>query len=136
MAANPTDGEYGVLRQFYGQIEAVLDPVEVAKLLWQDGLLTDAQLDNAEQSSTPLEQRRADIMSAVRRVVRGDPKKLWVLITALEKFPASVTVANKMRQALNSEIRKQYVHAPFKKMLDTYSLISIYPLRVGDLIDT
>ena len=103
MAANPTDGEFGVLRQFYSQIEAVLDPVIVAKLLWQDGLLTDAQLDNAEQSSTPLEQRRADIMSAVRRVVRGDPKKLWVLITALEKFPASVPVANKMRQALNSE---------------------------------
>ena len=99
-----TDGVFGVLRQFYTQIEAVLDPVAVAKLLWQDGLLTDNQLDNAEQSSTPLEQRRADIMSAVRRVVRGDSKKLWVLITALEKFPASVTVANKMRQALNSEI--------------------------------
>ena len=104
MAANPTDVESRVLRQFYSQIEAVLDPVEVGRLLWQDGLLTDAQLDNAEQSSTPLEQRRADIMSAVRRVVRGDPKKLWVLITALEKFPASVPVANKMRQALNSEI--------------------------------
>ena len=104
MAANPTDGEYGVLRQFYSQIEAVLEPVEVGRLLWQDGLLTDAQLDNAEQSSTPLEQRRADIMSTVRRVVRGDSKKLWVLITSLEKFPASVTVANKMRQALNSEI--------------------------------
>ena len=104
MASNPTDVESRVLRQFYSQIETVLDPVEVARLLWQDGLLTDAQLDNAEQSSTPLEQRRADIMSAVRRVVRGDPKKLWVLITALEKFPASVTVANKMRQALNSEI--------------------------------
>ena len=104
MAANTIDGEFGVLRQFYSQIEAVLDPVGVAKLLWQDGLLTDAQLDNAEQSSTPLEQKRADIMSAVRRVVKGDPKKLWVLITALEEFPASVPVAKKMRQALNSEI--------------------------------
>ena len=30
----------------YSQIEAVLDPVEVAKLLWQDDLLTDNQLDN------------------------------------------------------------------------------------------
>ena len=105
MAANPTDGESGVLRQFYSQIEAVLDPVAVAKLLWQDGLLTDNQLDNAEQSSTPLEQRRADIMSAVRRVVRGDPSKLWVLITALEKFPASVPVANMMREAIKSEKR-------------------------------
>ena len=105
MAANPvTDGESGVLRQFYSQIEAVLDPVEVARLLWQDGLLTDNQLDNAEQLSTPLEQRRADIMSAVRRVVRGNPSKLWVLITALEKFPASVPVANKMRETLKSEI--------------------------------
>ena len=80
MAANPTDREFGVLRQFYSQIEAVLDPVEVAKLLWQDGLLTDAQLDNAEQSSTPLEQRREDIMSAVRRVVRGDPRSFGYLL--------------------------------------------------------
>ena len=109
MAANPTDGESGVLRQFYSQIEAVLEPVEVGRLLWQDGLLTDAQLDNAEQSSTTLEQRRVDIMSAVRRVVRGDPKKLWVLIAAMEKSPASVPVANKMRQALNGEI--EYINS-------------------------
>ena len=38
MAVNSTDGESGVLRsrQYYIQsdIEAVLDPVEVAKLLW------------------------------------------------------------------------------------------------------
>ena len=107
MAANPTDGESRVLRQFYSQIEAVLDPVEVAKLLWQDGLLTDAQLDNAEQSSTPLEQRRADIMSAVRRVVtcRGDPKKLWMLHYCSEEVPCIRHVANKIRQALNSEIK-------------------------------
>ena len=105
MASNHiADSGFGVLRQLYSQIEAVLDPVEVARLLWQDGLLTDNQLDNAEQSSTPLEQRRADIMNAVRRVVRGDPSKLWVLITALEKFPASVLVANKMREALTGEI--------------------------------
>ena len=78
----------------------------VARLLWQDGLLADNQLDNAEQSSTSLEQRRADIMSAVRRVVRGNPSKLWVLISALEKFPASVNVpvANKVREALKGEI--------------------------------
>ena len=50
MAVDPTDDEFGVLRQFYSQIEAVLDPVEVAKLLWQDGLLTTNQLGNAEQS--------------------------------------------------------------------------------------
>ena len=116
MTANSTDGKFGVLRQFYSQIEAVLDPVHIGRLLWQDGLLTDAQLDNAEQSSTPLEQRRADIMSTVRRVVRGDPKKLWVLITALEKISASVTVANKMRQALNSEI--EFIHIS-KVMLGT-----------------
>ena len=120
MAAKPTDSEFGVLRRFYSQIEAVLDPVGVAKLLWQGGLLTDAQLDNAKQSSTPLEQRTADIMSTVRKVVRGDPEKLWILITALEMFPASVTVANKMRQALNSEIEYiqcNYNSAPFKLML-------------------
>ena len=105
MAADRADCKFGILRQFYSQIEAVLDPVAVARLLWQDGLLTDNQLDNAEQSSTPPEQRRADIMSAVRRVVRCDPRKLSVLITALEKFPASVPVANKMREALSEIIK-------------------------------
>ena len=29
----------------------MLDPVEVAKLLWQDGLLTDSQLDNGVEAS-------------------------------------------------------------------------------------
>ena len=51
MAVNSTDGESGMLRSrqytYYilSDIEAVLDPVEVAKLVaWQGGLLTDIQL--------------------------------------------------------------------------------------------
>ena len=33
-----------------GAARLVLDPVEVAKLLWQDGLLTDNQLDNGVEA--------------------------------------------------------------------------------------
>lgn len=93
--------EFEVLRQFYSQIEAVLDPEGVAKLLWQDSVLTDDQLDNAELTSTSAVQRRSDILSTVRRVVRGDPEKLWVFIKALEQFPGSMSIAKKMRNELS-----------------------------------
>ena len=52
MATNPPSTESDVFRRFYSEIEAVLDPAAVAKLLWQDGVLTDAQLDEAEHEST------------------------------------------------------------------------------------
>ena len=59
-----------VFRRFYSKIEAVLDPAAVARLLWQGGVLTDAQLDEAELTSTSLAQRKSDIMSVVRNYIR------------------------------------------------------------------
>lgn len=102
MATNQP-GETEVLKRFYSQIESVLDPAEVAQLLWQNGVLTDDQLDNAKHVSSSSSQRRSEVMTAVRKVVNGDPKKLWVLIDTLEQFPASAPVASKMREALKSE---------------------------------
>ena len=101
MATNPPSAESDVFRHFYSEIEAVLDPAAVARLLWQCGILTDAQLDEAEYDSTSLAQRKSDVMSAVRKVVRGDSRKIWVLVSALEKFPASNPVARRMREELN-----------------------------------
>ena len=98
MAGPSTESE--VLRRFYSQVEAVIDPVGVAKLLFEEGVLTEDQLDEAELASTPPAEKRAAILSAVRKVVRGNPKTLWVFIAALEKFPGSATVAQKMREAL------------------------------------
>ena len=51
--ASDHDGS-SVFRRFYSEIEAVLDPAAVARLLWQGGVLTDAQLDEAEHESTPI----------------------------------------------------------------------------------
>ena len=92
--------ESNVLRRFYSEIEAVLDPAVVARKLWQDGVLTEGQLDEAELASTSLAQRKSDLMSAVRKVVRGDPGKIWILVNALEQFPASVPMAEKMKEEL------------------------------------
>ena len=98
---SPADhDESSVLRRFYSEIEAVLDPAAVARKLWQGGVLTEGQLDEAELASTSLAQRKSDLMSAVRKVVRGDPAKIWVLVTALEQFSASVLIARKMKEEL------------------------------------
>ena len=104
MATNPPSSESDVFRHFYSEVEAVLDPAAVARLLWQGGVLTDAQLDEAELTSTSLAQRKSDIMSAVRKVIRGDSRKIWVLVAALEKFPASCLIARRMREELNNGI--------------------------------
>ena len=104
MAIDPPSAESGVFRHFYSEIEAVLDPAAVARLLWQGGVLTDAQLDEAEHESTSLAQRKSYIMSAVRKVIRGDSRKIWVLVAALEKFPASCLIARRMREELNNGI--------------------------------
>ena len=101
-ADSPADrGESNVLRRFYSEIEAVLDPAAVARKLWQGGVLTEGQLDEAELASTSLAQRKSDLMSAVRKVVRGDPGKIWILVETLEQFPVSGPIARRMKEELN-----------------------------------
>lgn len=93
--------ESRVLRRFYSEIEALIDPVAVARRLWQEGMLTEGQLDDAELATTSLTQRKADLMSTVRRVVRGDPSKIWILVTTLEHFSATASIARRMTEELN-----------------------------------
>ena len=111
MATNPPSAESEVFRQFYSEIEAVLNPAAVARLLWQGGVLTDTQLDEAEHESTYLAQIKSDIMSAVRKVIRGDSRKIWVFVSALEKFPASCLVARRMRKELNDGMTDRMIIA-------------------------
>mgnify|MGYP007032763520 CR=1 FL=1 len=63
--------------------------------------MTEGQLDEAELVSTSLAQRKSDLMSAVRKVVRGDPGKIWILVETLEQFSASVLIARRMKEGLN-----------------------------------
>ena len=111
MATNsPTDHdayESNVLRRFYNKIEEVIDPAVVARKLWQDGVLTEAQLDEAELASTSLDQRKSDLMSAVRKVVRGDSGKIRLLVETLEQFPASRPIARTM---IGSAMKKIACH--------------------------
>ena len=112
MATNsPTDHdayESNVLRRFYNKIEEVIDPAVVARKLWQDGVLTEAQLDEAELASTSLAQRKSDLMSAVRKVVKGDPGKIWLLVETLEQFPASRPIARTMKEERHKGIVRFY----------------------------
>ena len=101
---SPTDHdayESNLLRRFYSEIEAVLDPAAVARKLWQGGVLTEGQLDEAELASTSLAQRKSDLMSAVRKVVKGDPGKIWILVETLEQFPASRPIARTMKEEMH-----------------------------------
>ena len=104
MATDSPDYESNVLRRFYSEIEAVLDPAAVARKLWQGGVLTEGQLDEAELASTSLAQRKSDLMSAVRKVVRGDPGKIWLLVETLEQFPSSRPIARRMKEELHKGI--------------------------------
>ena len=116
--------ESDVFRHFYSEIEAVLDPAAVARLLWQGGVLTDAQLDEAEHESTSLAQRKSDIMSAVRKVIRGDSRKIWVLVAALEKFPASCLIARRMREELINGINEFH---DYKMLFYMYNTARVQP---------
>ena len=62
--------------------------------------MSEEVLDQAELSTISPSERNAAIMRAVRVAVRADPKKMWVLITVLEKFAESAPLAVKMRGAL------------------------------------
>ena len=144
MATNPPSAESDVFRCFYSEIEAVLDPAAVARLLWQGGVLTDAQLDEAEHESTSLSQRKSDIMSAVRKVIRGDSRKIWVLVAVLEKFPASCLIARRMREELNNGINDRLFMTikccftctiqPEYNLLHTQLLLHLQRLQVYTLV--
>lgn len=94
--------ETDILKKFYNQILAAVDPDKIAKHLWQGDVLTDDQLADAELTSISTTQRKSTILSIVRNAVKVDPKKIWILIDALEKLPGSRSVARDMKDAMGN----------------------------------
>ena len=94
----PLSIETEVLRRFYSDIQEVMaHPRNTASLLYQEGVISEGVL-NTEPSS----EKNSAIMRAVSAAVKGDRKKLLVLIAVLDKFAESAPVASRMRDALRS----------------------------------
>ena len=71
-----------------------------------------------------LAQRKSDIMSAARKVIRGDSRKIWVLVAALEKFPASCLIARRMREELINGINEFH---DYKMLFYMYNTARVQP---------
>ena len=95
--------ESGVLRSFCSSVtEVIVHPRDVALLLFQEGVVAEAVLDEVVVATRPSLEKNVAIMRAFSAAVKSDPVKLWVLIAVLEKSPESAPVASRMRDALRS----------------------------------
>ena len=101
--------ESEVLRRFYSVItEVIAHPRDVALLLYEEGVVAEGVLDEVTVPAKPSPEKKDAIMRAVRAAVRGDPKKLSVFITTLEKFSESAPVASRMRAHWSCEPCSEY----------------------------
>ena len=95
--------ESEVLRKFYSDIhQVIVHPRDVTLLLYQEGVVAEAVLDEAIVPAKPSPEKTVALMRAVSAAVKGDPKKLLVFIAVLEKFPESAPVASRMRDELRA----------------------------------
>ena len=92
-----------ILRHFFSDVQDVIaHPRRVASMLYQEGMVSEDVVDEVIVSTKPCSEKNASIMRAVSAAVKADPKKLFVLIAVLEKFPESAPVASKMGDTLCS----------------------------------
>ena len=95
--------ESKVLRSFYSDVtEVIVHPGKVAPLLFQEGVVAEAVLDEVLVATKPSSEKNHAIMRAVSAAVKADCLKIWVFIAVLEKSPESAPVASRMRDALCS----------------------------------
>ena len=95
--------ESEVLRIFYNDIHQVIaHPRDVALLLYQEGVVAEGVLDEVTDPARPSSEKTDVIMRAVSKAVKGDPKKLLMLIAVLGNFAESVPVANRMKERLRA----------------------------------
>ena len=99
----PQSVESEVIRSFYNSIQEVIaHPGGVTAMLYQERVVSEGVVDEVVVSNKPCSEKNAAIMRAVGAAVRGDPKKIWILIAVLESFAESISVANRMRDVLRS----------------------------------
>ena len=96
--------ESTVLVKFYSDIQdSILDPVRVASLLRQEGVVSKSLLDEVSAVNRVTQsERAASILRHVETTVRVDPKKFWVFVAVLEQSgPPACIVARTLRDAVD-----------------------------------
>ena len=78
----------------------VLQPWDTAIQLFQEYVVPKKVLSDVVASTKPRSEKSAAVLRAVQEAVEADPKKMWVLMTALETFTGYGPVVNRMRDAL------------------------------------
>ena len=95
--------EWNVLKDFYKSIHDVIaHPRDVALLLFQEGVVSEEVLGEVNVETRSLSEKNTAIMRAVSAAVKGDPKKLLILIAVLKRFAESTPVAKQMKEVLHS----------------------------------
>ena len=95
--------ESTVLEKFYSDIQdSILDPVRVASLLRQEGVVSKSLLDEISAVNRfTLSERAASILHHVETAVKIDPKNFWALVNVLEQTgPPACIVAKRLRDAV------------------------------------
>ena len=94
--------ESEVLRRFYYDTQNAIaqNVVGIAALLYQEGVVPE-EIDDEAGLPKPPAERSATIMRNVRAAVKTNPQNFWVLVTVLEKFPVTASLANRMRETMD-----------------------------------
>ena len=102
--------ELEVLRQFYSDVQhAITNPIGVASLLHQEGVVGEELLDEVSPTNkVPCQEKTASIMRHVNATVKIDPKNFWVFLSVLDQFTPCRYLAKRMRQAVDLHASGSY----------------------------
>ena len=99
--------ELEVFTRFYSDVQqSILNPVGVASLLRQEGIASKDLLDEVSAKATQSE-KTASIMRHVEAAVRTNAKSFWAFVAVLKQSPISCTVAGRMREAMNLQVKSE-----------------------------
>ena len=95
--------ESEVFRRFYSDIQhSITDPIGVASLLCQEGVVGTVLLDEVSfTNKVSSGEKTASIIRHVEAAVRVDPKSFWVFLSVLDQFTPSYKVVRRMKQAMD-----------------------------------
>ena len=102
--------ESEVLRRFYSDIQhAITNPVGVASLLHQEGVVGEVLLDEVSSTNkVAYPEKTSSIMRHVQAAVRVDPDNFWVFLSVLDQFTPSRHLAERMREAVDLHASGSY----------------------------
>ena len=95
--------ELEVLKNNFSHIyEAITHSLDVAVWLYQEGVVSKEFVGEMAVSTRLFSENNVTIMRAVEAAVGAEPKKLWVLMSVLERFSESAPLTDRMRDVLIS----------------------------------